>query len=884
MADPVGSVYIELAASTARFMADMEKVRAKLGKVGKDADTFSIDFAKAGKAAAAGIAAVGAAAAAVGTAILAVTKSYANSGDELAKMSVRTGESVEQLSALREIGKLADVEMQSLQKAYKELSVKAFEASQGSREQKETFELLNIAVKDSRGELRPAGDLMLEVADRISTMTNMTERATIINRLFGKAGLDLLPMLEQGSAAMRAQAKEVEQLGVMWSTKAAKAAELFNDNLTRLGIIAEGVRNIIGEAFLPVLNDLVEGVLSWWKANEKVLKQHMREWAEGAAEKLRELAGHAKDISGALQTMHQLWADLKALGIPQFISAVVRAIWNMTQMLLDVAVLMVQQFAISFMKPFAMLPGFIGRKAQEMIDEWEAGQQDWKASMERNVREMFQAMGVLQDDSNQQELKKHDEQTGKVLKKQDKRNSQSLLKALEHKKRMQELFGEQLFREERQSVQPDRGSMDFQFDPKLGAEQVYVTKRLTELMPELEGHEANLLALHNQEVGTGIVDQERMRAQLAQERITSLKDETALQQASFDLQTAFYNNAPGLIGQADFAREAGMRLFEAQEQERLAILDEQLKQGTLLWQDYYNEVTKLDMEMQGKRMDLVRQFPTFWEQQLQSLVQSNVFSMGQIVSTWSSSIAQGLVKWDSFTSVIKSAWEQTQIAVVQAALNALVQWGAQVALAASRELGLQTALTAAKATLFGTETTAKAAAVAAGSKVEAAGAASSLSNIAAVGAAATAMGTTVVTMTSGIFAAIAAALGATVVGSPLAPPFAAAAAAIASVGGAAVAAGAAAQLASVTGAGAALAGMAAIPMAQGGSGMVTQPTLFLAGEAGPEHFSFTPMGGGGLEKQQPIVIHLQTNIDGRVAAEQIVEPLIPALRMRGVPV
>ncbi|MDP3790339.1 MAG: hypothetical protein Q8R48_08075 [Candidatus Omnitrophota bacterium] len=30
------------------------------------------------------------------------------------------------------------------------------------------------------------------------------------------------------------------------------------------------------------------------------------------------------------------------------------------------------------------------------------------------------------------------------------------------------------------------------------------------------------------------------------------------------------------------------------------------------------------------------------------------------------------------------------------------------------------------------------------------------------------------------------------------------------------------------------------PMAEGGSGIVTRPTLFLAGEAGPERFSFTP--------------------------------------------
>ena len=38
---------------------------------------------------------------------------------------------------------------------------------------------------------------------------------------------------------------------------------------------------------------------------------------------------------------------------------------------------------------------------------------------------------------------------------------------------------------------------------------------------------------------------------------------------------------------------------------------------------------------------------------------------------------------------------------------------------------------------------------------------------------------------------------------------------------------------------------AAKPMAQGGYGLVSNPTLFLAGEEGPEAYSFTPMGMGG---------------------------------------
>jgi len=55
----------------------------------------------------------------------------------------------------------------------------------------------------------------------------------------------------------------------------------------------------------------------------------------------------------------------------------------------------------------------------------------------------------------------------------------------------------------------------------------------------------------------------------------------------------------------------------------------------------------------------------------------------------------------------------------------------------------------------------------------------------------------------------------------------------------------------------------AIPMAEGGMGTVTKPTLFLAGEAGPEDFAFGPKSRGGLSGGGVTIIQ---NIGGSVIA------------------
>jgi tape measure domain-containing protein len=64
----------------------------------------------------------------------------------------------------------------------------------------------------------------------------------------------------------------------------------------------------------------------------------------------------------------------------------------------------------------------------------------------------------------------------------------------------------------------------------------------------------------------------------------------------------------------------------------------------------------------------------------------------------------------------------------------------------------------------------------------------------------------------------------------------------------------------------------AIPMAEGGSGTVTKPTLFLAGEAGAEDYAFGPKRKGGLSGGGTTVIQ-NFNIGGSVIAERQVMQL-----------
>jgi len=64
-------------------------------------------------------------------------------------------------------------------------------------------------------------------------------------------------------------------------------------------------------------------------------------------------------------------------------------------------------------------------------------------------------------------------------------------------------------------------------------------------------------------------------------------------------------------------------------------------------------------------------------------------------------------------------------------------------------------------------------------------------------------------------------------------------------------------------------------MQYGGSGIVTQPTVFVAGEAGPERYSFTPLGGGGGFSGgaggSRMTVNQNLNFSGPIGADQMTQ-------------
>lgn len=254
----IGALRVTLGADTAEFADGFKAAEKSLSR-------FSANMGKA--AAAIGVAAVGAAVA-LGAAI----KHTSEEIDKLGKTAQSIGVPIEELSKLKYAADLSGLSLEGLSTGVGKLAKNMSEFAGGSDEAGKSFRALGISVKDASGNLRPISEVIADVAGKFGKMEDGAGKTALAMSLFGKSGKDLIPLLNSGSDGLREMYREAEQLGLVITEKTFKAAEAFNDNLTRLGRVKDGFVIGITAQLLPALQ-VLSGMLVTSAKNSGLLSE-----------------------------------------------------------------------------------------------------------------------------------------------------------------------------------------------------------------------------------------------------------------------------------------------------------------------------------------------------------------------------------------------------------------------------------------------------------------------------------------------------------------------------------------------------------------------------------------------------------------------------------
>lgn len=206
--------------------------------------------------------AIGIGMAAMGTAILSAAalsvKQFAQMGDEIQKMALRTGFSTEALSELRHAADLSGASLAGLEKASRTLSGAILDAGYGLETYVRSFDQLGLSYEDL-AKLSPE-DQFLAVMEALAKVEDESTRAALATDLFGRAGTQLLPMLSDGAEGLEAMRKEAHDLGIVFDQEAANKAAAFNDALTKLKGSMTGVMLEIGSLIVDYIKPLVDKI------------------------------------------------------------------------------------------------------------------------------------------------------------------------------------------------------------------------------------------------------------------------------------------------------------------------------------------------------------------------------------------------------------------------------------------------------------------------------------------------------------------------------------------------------------------------------------------------------------------------------------------------
>jgi len=751
------------------------------------------------------------------------TKAAGRYADSMDALSAQTGIATQALQGYGTILRRVGVETHGLGISMRTLAMRLQDVRQGSIEGTRTFQELGLSLT---GRESPA-EVFNMVADALGRMPASFTRSALASELFGRQAQGMLQAINEGPGAFRRAALEAERMGLVLSGTTQKALLGADDAFDNLTSAMQGFTIQVGVAFAPAItlltNLLVEATI--------IATDFFRVISGEADKKLLEDINKLSKDFLALQKQRVELAEKIRAGV-DIEEAKQTRLGKETVERTQLAIVLMEKMGTSFEIAFDLAAkGYrlAGAEQLKFIENTVAAGNAQKALgeflLQQQQRQPLPVTNVPGPPSQQQiigeEAVKQAQAAHEGLLNVQRMEAAETLRRLEIQDRLGISIEQQLANEKEAALLQEELNESYRtrFEILESNASVYDT---------LFKSEETYAAVTRQT--TAKVDSLRFHATEAQLVRQAL--ETAKLQEQYDLRVIT-------------AREFQDRLFALEEQ------------GV------------------NDRLRIVERFPSFWEKQLQDIVSANVFSMGLIISTWTSGLARAIVQWQDFNSVLQQLWQQTATTLLQSLLNFLVQWLAELALAALREQAIWVALNAFKTTLLGQEAAAKTAAAIAGTKIEAASAGSTVAAMSAVGAAALGMATAVVTLTVAFYEALAVAAAASVYGAPAAPGFAAAGAAIAAAGVTAIAAAAAGMTAATSAAGGAIAGLGAF--AEGG--LVTRPMIGLFGEAGPELVIPLNKVGSMLGGEQTIIVEL----DGRVLMKHTARRLPATLRLKGLP-
>lgn len=187
------------------------------------------------------------------------TTDMSQGADEVGKFSKATGIATDFIQRFDHAAGLGGATVRDTRNGIKRFTRVVNDAKNGLKTAQRSFEQIGLDPK----QIKADEEGLLQIADAFKNMKDDGKRAAVAQELFGRTGLNLIPVLKGGRVELQRYLREADKLGIVLSKKQIEAAEKFNDELTRSKAVFRGVRNQIANRLLPIITKNLVAFKEW---------------------------------------------------------------------------------------------------------------------------------------------------------------------------------------------------------------------------------------------------------------------------------------------------------------------------------------------------------------------------------------------------------------------------------------------------------------------------------------------------------------------------------------------------------------------------------------------------------------------------------------------
>jgi hypothetical protein len=180
---------------------------------------------------------------------------FASVGDELDKMSLRTGVSATALAELGFAAEQSGTNLDSVESALKRMARNLGDIGPEGAKTTAALEAIGLSSENIKS-LSPEDQFQL-IAERIGGIEDPTKKAAAAMAIFGEGGRQLLPMME----SIKELRQEAKDLGIAPSQESVAAAAQITDAINRVRRVIGAAIFEVGAAIAPMAADVLGGFL-----------------------------------------------------------------------------------------------------------------------------------------------------------------------------------------------------------------------------------------------------------------------------------------------------------------------------------------------------------------------------------------------------------------------------------------------------------------------------------------------------------------------------------------------------------------------------------------------------------------------------------------------